>query len=387
MDEHTNDTEIKNVGNKTDLTVQKSYPLFDLWRSTLTLPELKILDTYLACINSHDPERKTVVFSKGELEKLLGVKKIKMEELYEKLTNLSNPVSYITEDDEKRTIGRICLFDHCFTTQESNGKWTFSMTASSAAMEYFFNVESIRYLKYKLKCVTSLTSRYSYVLYHYLKQNLYKETWTVPIEELKKEVACDGKKTKKEDKSSKNSENNVVYNQYKHFNDKVLKKAQAEINEKTDIRFEYEPVKTGRVVTAVRFKVKALPEPDLDALEESGNIIDEPKQKKETESPFPESPSVPVVQMTKETDTGMEEELWESTVSEFGFTPEQMAELREVLVCVPTCRLPEDDVSHTDAVDIRRYHYMRQNVAKLKAQPDVKNPFAYLVKMIKQDAA
>ncbi len=68
---------IKNLGSAEKLTVQKSMPLFSLWRSELTLSEFKILDTYLARINSHEPDRRIVEFSKGELEEKLGVKKIR----------------------------------------------------------------------------------------------------------------------------------------------------------------------------------------------------------------------------------------------------------------------------------------------------------------------
>ena len=52
------------------LTVQKSIPLFSLWRSDMTLAEFKILDAYLSRIDSHIPEKRTVIFTKGELEQL-----------------------------------------------------------------------------------------------------------------------------------------------------------------------------------------------------------------------------------------------------------------------------------------------------------------------------
>ena len=65
---------IKSLGSNVDnLTVQKSRPLFALWRSELSLSEFKILDTYLSRIDSHKPDRRTVTFEKGELEQLLGI--------------------------------------------------------------------------------------------------------------------------------------------------------------------------------------------------------------------------------------------------------------------------------------------------------------------------
>lgn len=64
---------ITSLGNEDKLTVQKSLPLFALWRSELTLAEFKILDTYLSRIDSHKPEKRAVMFEKGELEKILNL--------------------------------------------------------------------------------------------------------------------------------------------------------------------------------------------------------------------------------------------------------------------------------------------------------------------------
>ena len=52
------------------LTVLKSRPLCSLWQSDMTLAEFKLLDPYLSRINSHHPEKRTVISTKGELEQL-----------------------------------------------------------------------------------------------------------------------------------------------------------------------------------------------------------------------------------------------------------------------------------------------------------------------------
>lgn len=66
---------------ETKLTVQKSLPLFLLWRSDLTLAEFKILDVYLSRIDSRNPNRRVVRFEKRELEKILGALKYKPSHL------------------------------------------------------------------------------------------------------------------------------------------------------------------------------------------------------------------------------------------------------------------------------------------------------------------
>ena len=74
--------------NPAELLVQKSNPLQSLSETSMTLPELKILDAYLARINSHNDEARYVRFEKGELEKLLGVTRILKEDLSKRLDNM-----------------------------------------------------------------------------------------------------------------------------------------------------------------------------------------------------------------------------------------------------------------------------------------------------------
>ena len=87
------------LGEVEKLIVQKSNPLQSLAKTELTLPELKILDVYLSRIDSHDPEKRTVVIEKGELEQVLGVSRILKQQLKERLRNLFQVVE--VEDDTK----------------------------------------------------------------------------------------------------------------------------------------------------------------------------------------------------------------------------------------------------------------------------------------------
>lgn len=228
----------KNPENK--LTVQKSLPLFSLWRSDMSLAEFKILDTYLSRINSHEPEKRTVLFTKGELEGLLGVTKINKADLLSRLKGLYRGVEL---EDSNRKFHTIGLFEEASGDMDENGLWTVRLTCTTAAMRYVFNIEKLGYLRYKLRCITSLTSRYTYVLFMYLESNRFRKTWEVDLNELRQVLNCDQEAT---------------YTEFKRFNDLILKKCQKELLEKTECRFEYQPVKTGRRVTAVRFTLETL---------------------------------------------------------------------------------------------------------------------------------
>lgn len=337
---------ITSLGSEDKLTVQKSLPLFALWRSELTLAEFKILDTYLSRIDSHKPDKRTVVFEKGELEKLLGVKRIRIEELDERLKHLGTPIRLDDSTAKNKQFTRISLFEKATAEQDNYGLWQVELTASQSAMKYFFNIENLGYLRYKLRCITSITSRYTYIMFIYLEANRFRKSWEVPLDELKEILSCD-----KEE----------LYKEFKFFNQKILKRVQAEMHEKTECRYTYEPIKKGRSVVAVRFTVETLPKASLEDID--------PNQ----------------ITLEQWQEDNREGALWEETVAEFGFTSEQITTLQEVLVCIPEHKMPQS-VACYDAIDLRRYHYMRIKVAELKSRSSIKNKFSYLLKMLKQDA-
>lgn len=339
---------IETLGNDTDkLTVQKSLPLFSLWRSDLTLAEFKILDVYLSRIDSRKPDKRTVIFSKGELEEILGVKRIKTEELDKRLKNLGTPIRIDDQTAKNKKFARISLFEKSMAEQDENGQWTVELTASQSAMKYFFNIESLGYLRYKLRSISSLQSRYSYVMFIYLEQNRFRKTWTVSVDELKNILRC---------------ENEETYKSYTNFNKLLLKRVKKELDEKTECRFTYKPVRTGRTVTAIEITLETLSDKVLTQEEDKNQITID--QYLEESTP---------------------KDLWEEAVEDFHFTDKELAELREALVCVPSSRMPETPANF-DNEHLERYHYMKQKAAEIERRGNIKNKFAYLLKVVKKDA-
>lgn len=339
---------ITNLGNMDKLTVQKSLPLFALWRSELTLAEFKILDTYLARINSHNPDKRTVVFEKGELEKVLGVQKLNNNDLITRLKHLMGNVVQLPDKDSKNGFKLITLFEEAEAEQDDTGLWQVKLECTQKAMKYFFNIENLGYLRYKLRCVTPLTSRYTYIMFIYLEANRFRKTWKVNLDDLKDILNC-----KQE-----------TYKSFKRFNDLVLKKIHKEMHEKTECRYSYETLKKGRSVVAIQFTVQTL---------NSIEIFDDEKQD---------------LSKIEETEVQTYRELWEEAVNEFNFTKEQIDELREILVCIPDYKLPDTEICH-DNVSLQRYHHMKIKVAEINRRNNIKkikNKFTYLVKMLKQDA-
>lgn len=235
---------IVGLGYENKLTVQKSLPLFALWRSDLTLSEFKILDTYLSRIDSHKPEKRAIILEKGEIENALGIQKINNQDLKLRLKHLMENVVEVPDKDEKKGFQFVTLFEEAEAEQDDDGLWNVKLECTQKAMKYFFNIENLGYLRYKLRCITSLTSRYTYIMFIYLEANRFRKSWEVPLEELKKILHC---------------ENEATYNEFRFFNVKILKKVQKEMHEKTECQYSYFPIKRGRSVKAIRFEVETLP--------------------------------------------------------------------------------------------------------------------------------
>jgi len=233
----------KGAGKEPDnLLVQKSNPLLSLSETGLTLAEFKILDAYLGRINSHVPEKRFIRFEKGEIERLLGVVKINAPDLEKRVNNLFQTIK-IKDGNKRNGFTLIALFEKAECYQDEDGLWQVDLGASPSAMEYIFNPERLGYLRYSLRNVVKLTSRYSYVLFLYLEQNRHMHlSWEVPLDELKAILRCTADS----------------YKGYKEFNDKILKKCHRELTEKTDCKFTYQPIKRGRTVKAIRFTLEAL---------------------------------------------------------------------------------------------------------------------------------
>jgi len=217
------------------LKVQKARPLLDIVRLGLELEELKLFDTFLGRINSYNDNICTVTFTKSELEKLFGVKRIRPEKLEKYLYNLMQPVRI--KDDNKILL--INLFSTAMIEKDDSGVWNITMTCSYEARKYIFKLTDIGYLKYNLTNVTVMGSKYSYILYLYLKENEKCRTWSVPLCELKAKIGCTSER----------------YNQFKFFKKEILSECKAEIEEKSSLRFEFDLIKKQRVVQAITFTI------------------------------------------------------------------------------------------------------------------------------------
>ena len=264
LTEHTNT--LYGLGDKPEENViQKSLPLFQFTKNSLTMLELKILDIYLSRINSKQPKNDSVIITKKELEHSLKIDKLNALDVSKGLQNLlsktilcdikdlMNPNAILTIDEVKKidkqmerdgilldriekVLNKEFVFDYFplfkrarLHVKYNKNKKTYDiiLQCSDIAKDYIFNVEGIKYIRYKLRNILKLTSKYSYNLFMYLEQNKFRKKWTVSIEDLRKVLGCTTKS----------------YEAFKLFNQKVLQPAIKNVNTDTERNFNYRFIK------------------------------------------------------------------------------------------------------------------------------------------------
>ena len=105
---------------------------------------------------------------------------------------------------------------------------------------YLFDLKQ-KFTQYQLYNVLGMKSAFSVRIYELMKSYSFRHIITFELDELKKLLMVEDVKS---------------YNRFPDFRRKVLEKSQLEINELTDINIEFEPIKTGRKVTSIKFIIE-----------------------------------------------------------------------------------------------------------------------------------
>lgn len=208
---------------KTDFPLQKDHPLLVIWKSDLSLQELKILDVYLTMTNIRS---RRFSMKKNELEKKLNVQRIRADMLEKHLQTLQMPI--VDEYTKKRGISLFKVAAVSMKRVELIG---------TPELFRIFNRDMVAVISNDLPVLMQFTRRFIYILYRYLSVNRSCVSWTVPLEELRSIMGCTGK----------------TYDQYKFFNNKALRIAYDEIRANTDLVYTYDPVRISGKIEAVRF--------------------------------------------------------------------------------------------------------------------------------------
>ncbi len=217
--------------------VNKSRPLILMQAVPFTLAELKILDIYLSRIDPNDPNSREVTYTKADYERLIGLRRCKVETLQSYIEHLMKPVQIPCENEGDFDL--VPLFEKA-EFRKVAGQYTITMRCHEDVKRYFFgDIKQIGVLRYRLKNVLPLTSVYSIWLYYYLRDNASRKEWMATVDQLKRDVfRC---------------ADDPYYAEYKRFSEKILVPSLKEVNELTDLTYSVLAANTGKYVTHIHF--------------------------------------------------------------------------------------------------------------------------------------
>lgn len=247
----TNSIVLKGERLSGENTVQMAQKLYRLISTTsLSLNSLKLLDVYLSKINSHDVSHKTVVFEFGEVEKLFGLKQIRKEALQSQLKELLTISVILSAETETSATNKtqyksLLLFDKAELEQDkADGLWKVTMMCSNDAEPLMFNIDNKGYLQHALQNSVRLPNSHSFLLFKFIESRRdnsrgYPQVFEITVDNLRSALNSTAKS----------------HSQFKKFNAEYLKPCRQDIQENTDTRFDYEPIKKGNRIYKVKFTI------------------------------------------------------------------------------------------------------------------------------------
>ncbi|PGT90080.1 replication initiation protein [Bacillus thuringiensis] len=212
--------------------VSKSNTLIEA-NSRLNLVEQKMLLCLASNIEPSDRDFKTYTFPVKQFYDLLGLSgTAKYTELSKITKELVSKVIEIRLGEELIQVSWLS------SSIYNRKKGTIDMRFDPLLKPFLLELSS-KFTSYKLSNVVKLGSTYSIRIYELLKQYEDLRERTISMETLRYYLdAID------------------IYPNYANFKQRVLKPAQKELKQKTDISFEFEEIKQGRKVHKIRFIIR-----------------------------------------------------------------------------------------------------------------------------------
>lgn len=215
------------VSKRNDLITQK----YDL-----TLNEQKLILLLASMVQPNDDSFKIYKIDVKEIVDLFNINdKGFYRKTREIIKNLKNKGFTIEKEN-----GNILDINWLASAEYFVGEGYIEVELSSKLKPYLLNLKTL-YTSYKLGNVLSLKSKYSIRIFEIMKSNEFKKEFKITLTELKSILGIKEKS----------------YDIYQNFKNRVLLKAQEEINLNTDINIEFSEIKTGRKVTELKFIIKA----------------------------------------------------------------------------------------------------------------------------------
>lgn len=214
----------------------------------MTTVEQRFFAIYMSKLNPFDETTREVSLSLAEYERIMGIQRYNIVQIKQCARNILNSLVFI--DLPSGGFEAFHVFSR-FRLDKVDEEWMITINCSDEILPYVFGLKK-EFMQYELWNVLNLHETNHQQLYRILKQYERIAEKTIPLEELKFCLGLDGKHEK-----------------FYDFRRDVLEPCQKALAEKTDIFFEYEPIRKGRKIYSIRFTIhKNAPQSDKPLLSE-----------------------------------------------------------------------------------------------------------------------
>lgn len=219
--------------------VERSNELNKLNPKGMSLTQIRFLAIYQARINARNPETRTVIFPLEDFCRIMEIGQLTVTYLKNVADDIICKPVHLPSTSGKNGFTVVPLFDECEVYQDNvDNKWFVKIRCHEKVLPYMFEMKR-NYFTYELWNALKLKSVNQVRMYEILKQYEKIGERTIKVETLKELLGIEKNK----------------YPEYKIFKRDVIDVCQKALEQYTDIKYTFEPIRRGRKIHALKFTI------------------------------------------------------------------------------------------------------------------------------------
>jgi plasmid replication initiation protein len=216
--------------------IEKRNILNEMRSNNMTLQELRFFSIYLSKINARDLNTRKVRFKLSDFQKIMELGRLDINYLMGVTDSLLQKIVHVRLDEGGFTAFQLFKYVSVF---KENEIWYLEIDAHDNALPLMFDYKE-RYFSYQLWNALRLKSSNQLRMYEILKQYEKLGERVIEISELRLMLGIDEEE----------------YPRWDRFKERVIEACKMAIFQNTDIKFEYELIRTGRKITHIKFIIE-----------------------------------------------------------------------------------------------------------------------------------
>lgn len=218
--------------------IAKSNTLNEIRNNSMTIAQQRFFCIYLSKINPNDESTRLVKFKLSEYVRIMGFKQLNITRLEETAQGI---LRIIAKFKEPSGFTMCQIFKQFRLYKDTDDEWYVTIDCHDDVLPYMFGMKKY-FFKYQLWNALRLNSGNQIRMYEILKQYEKAGAREITIEELREFLGIEP----------------TEYPRWERFRVRVLDSCQRALEENTDIKFTYEPIKKGKggKITALKFNIE-----------------------------------------------------------------------------------------------------------------------------------